>query len=189
MRLRIALVATAAALAVAGCAGEGPAPDPPPAPDVGRPVVLDNSVPGWETSVWLAGKAFCVRAARAGGKRADGRENESVFCDPAPSALREAGSPALPAKPEPYLAPLDPASQKILLVGTVRGTVAGVSVTMFGETATADVHRLPATGGREVGAYAVWLPRSGAGRDGMDRTDITEVVARDPAGRIVARLS
>ncbi|MFC7275477.1 hypothetical protein ACFQS1_15920 [Paractinoplanes rhizophilus] len=144
--------------------------------------MLDTGVPGWETSAWLAGEAFCVRAARA-------RGNANVFCDPAPFALRESGAPALPGKPLPYLAPPDPESRRILLVGTARGAIAGVSVTMFGETATAEVHRLPATGGRKVGAYAVWLPRSGAARDGMNLTDITEVVGRDSAGRIVARLT
>ena len=71
---------------------------------------------------------------------------------------------------------------------SVRGAVTSVSVTLFGQTATADVHPLPATGGRQVGAYAVWLPRSGADRDGMNLSDITAVVGRDAAGSVVTRL-
>jgi len=129
-----------------------------------------------------------VRVARAGGKQEEGKENESVFCEPAPSALGTAGPPLLPAKPLPYTAPLDPQSREIILVGTARGAVATVSVTMFGHTATAAVHPLPATGGRQVGAYAVWLPRSGAERDGMNLSDITAVVGRDAEGNVVARL-
>jgi hypothetical protein len=93
----------------------------------------------------------------------------------------------LPAKPLPYTAPLDPQSREIILVGA-RGAVATVSVTMFGQTATAAVHPLPATGGRQVGAYAVWLPHSGAERDRMNLSDITAVVGRDADGNVVARL-
>jgi hypothetical protein len=188
MRTRIILTVVAVGLlAVPGCAAEPSAPAAPP-PVVGHPVVLDTRMPGWETSAWLADDAFCVRAARAGGKQVEGKENESVFCDPAPPALNTAGAPLLPAKPLPYLAPLDPQSREIILVGTVRGAVHSVSVTMFGATATAVVHPLPATGGRRVGAYALWLPRSGAVHDGMNLTDITAVVGRDATGAIVTRL-
>jgi hypothetical protein len=190
MRTRIILTVVAGLLAVQGCAAEPSAPEPfayPPA--VGQPVVLDARVPGWETSAWLPEEgAFCVRAARAGGKREEGKPNESTYCDPAPSALDTIGPPLLPAKPLPYIAPQDPQTREVILVGTVRGAVTSVSVTMFGQTATADVHPLPATGGREVGAYAVWLPRSGADRDGMDLSDITAVVGRDAAGSVVTRL-
>lgn len=65
---------------------------------------------------------------------------------------------------------------------------ANVSVTMFSETATAAVHSLPTTNSQQVGAYAVWLPRSGTGRDGMHISDITAVVGRNAAGEVVARL-
>jgi hypothetical protein len=188
MRTRIILTVVAGLLAVQGCAAEPSAPEAHP-PAVGKPVVLDARMPGWETSAWLTEDAFCVRAARAGGKREEGRENESVFCDPAPSALEAIGSPLLPAKPLPYLAPLDPQSREIILVGAVRGAVASVDVTMFGQTATAAVHPLPATAGRQVGAYAVWLPRNGAERDGMNLSDITAVVGRDATGSVVTRLN
>jgi len=50
------------------------------------------------------------------------------------------------------------------------------------------VHSLPATGGRQVGAYALWLPRSGAEHDGMNLADITAVVGRDANGNVVTRL-
>lgn len=188
MRTRTVPIVVAGLFAVHGCAAGQPAPAAAHPPAVGSPVVLDTRVPGWETSAWLADSAFCVRAARAGGNGEEGRENESVFCDPAPAALDTIGSPLLPAKPLPYLAPLDPRSREIILVGAVRGAVSEVSVTMFGETATAVVHPLPATGGRQVGAYAVWLPRSGAEPDGMNQADITTVVGRDATGQIVARL-
>ncbi|MGC4746905.1 hypothetical protein ACLQ28_14750 [Micromonospora sp. DT201] len=187
MRTRIIAIVVAGLLAVQGCAAGHPAPASHP-PATGRPVVLDARLPGWETSAWLAEGAFCVRVARAGGKHEKGKENENVFCDPAPSTLDTIGSPLLPAKPLPYLAPLDPQSREIILVGAVRGAVTSVSVTMFGQTATAPVHPLPATGGRQVGAYAVWLPRGGAEPDGMDLTDITAVVGRDATGQIVAQL-
>ncbi|MGH3740737.1 MAG: hypothetical protein ACRDT1_05325, partial [Micromonosporaceae bacterium] len=144
------------------------------------------SVPGWETSAWLSEGAFCVRAARL--KPQAGKPNQAIYCDPAPPALEEAGPPLLPMKPLPYLDPGDPRSEKIILVGAVRGDVATVSVTMFDETATAQVHRLPATGGRHVGAYAVWLPFGGPERDGTGWDDITAVVGRDSAGRVVAWL-
>ncbi|NJC65656.1 hypothetical protein HC028_14280 [Planosporangium flavigriseum] len=78
-----------------------------------------------------------------------------VFCDPTPSPLATVGPPLLPAKPTPYVAPLDPQQREILLVG----------------------------------AYAVWLPRSGPGRNGMDLSDITTVVAHDAAGNVVAQLT
>jgi hypothetical protein len=187
MRVRIILTVMAGLLAVQGCAGEHPAPPEHP-PTVGQPVVLDTHVPGWETSAWLAKNAFCVRAARPDRKRDDGRASEFVFCDPAPSALDTIGPPLLPAKPTPYIAPLDPQQREIILVGAVRGEVASVSVTMFDQTATAAVHPLPTTGGRQIGAYAVWLPRHAAGRNGMDLSDITTVVARDAAGNVVTRL-
>lgn len=122
------------------------------------------------------------------GEHEQSNANEFVFCDPAPADLEAAGPPLLPAKPVPYVAPLDPQSQEILLVGTVRGAVADVSVTMFDATATATVHRLPSTAGHEIGAYAVWLPRSGPERDGMNLTDITAVVGRDTAGNVVTSL-
>lgn len=134
----------------------------------------------------LSGDAFCVRAARV--KPQKGKPNESISCDPAPAALKTIGPPLLPSKPLPYINPADPQSRKIILVGTVRGTVVTVAVTMFGHTATALVHPLPATDGRQVGAYAVWLPRSDAERDGMDLSDITAVIGRDAAGAIVTRL-
>lgn len=187
MRYRSILILVAGLFAVQGCAPEPSAVEAYP-PAVGQPVVLDTRVPGWETSAWLAKDSFCVRAARADGKRDEGRENEFVFCDPAPSALNTVGPPLLPAKPLPYTAPLDPQSQEIILVGTVRGAVASVSVTMFDQTATAPVHSLPSTGDGQVGAYAVWLPRSDAGRDGMDLSDITAVIGRNAAGMVVARL-
>jgi predicted RecA/RadA family phage recombinase len=188
MRPRIILTVVAGLLAVQGCTAEPTAPEAHP-PVAGIPVVLDARIPGWETSAWLAEDAFCVRAARADGKRAEGKENESVFCDPAPSALDTVGGPLLPAKPLPYLAPQDPRSREIILVGTVRGVaVTTVSVTMFGQTATGTVRPLPASDGRQVGAYALWLPRSGVGGEGMDLSDITAVVGRDAAGSIVTQL-
>ncbi|MER7894515.1 hypothetical protein ABTX15_32490 [Micromonospora sp. NPDC094482] len=149
---------------------------------------MDGRVPGWETSAWLAEDVSCVRAARVGGKHVEGQENESVVCDPAPAALKSSGPPLLPAKPLPYLQPWDPGSEEVILVGFVRGAIASVSVTMFGQTATATVHPLPATSGRQVGAYAVWLPRSGAEREGMNLSDITAVVGRDTDGNVVTRL-
>ncbi len=191
MRIRVILLVVTGLLAVPGCAAKPPATSEPSAPEhtpvVGQPVVLDTRVPGWETSAWLSQNALCVRAARVG-EHKPGEENEFVFCDPAPSALKTVGPPLLPAKPVPYVAPMDPRSREIILVGTVRGAVASVSVTMFGETATATVHRLPATGGREIGAYAVWLPRSGSDRDGMALSDITAVVGRDATGGVVTSL-
>ncbi|MGX7673053.1 hypothetical protein [Plantactinospora sp. DSM 117369] len=142
----------------------------------------------WETSAWLAAQgSFCVRAARTDGHR-DDRVTETIFCDPAPAALDTIGPPLLPDKPQPYALPPDPQEQKIILVGTVRGDITSVSVTMFGQTATSTVHRLPATGDRQVGAYAVWLPRSGPERDGMKLSDITAVIGRNAAGSIVAQL-
>lgn len=155
---------------------------------VGPPAVLDTQVPGWETSAWLTEGSFCVRAARTDGRHKEGRANEFVFCDPAPSALNTAGPPLLPAKPMPYIAPLDPQSQEIILVGTVRGAVTSVSVTMFNRTATAAVHSLPTTNSHQVGAYAVWLPSSDTGRNGMHISDITAVIGRNAAGEVVARL-
>jgi hypothetical protein len=175
-------------LAGTACDAGRPADPGPPRPTVGEPVVIDASVPGWKTSAWLADRTFCVRVFRADGKQATGRENELVFCDPAPAELAAAGSPLLPAKPQPYVAPLDPRQRDTILVGTARGPVATVSVTMFGETATATVHRLPAASGRHVGAYALWLPHSGQGRNGMTLADITSVVGRDSAGAIVAQV-
>jgi hypothetical protein len=128
--------------------------------------------------------AFCVRAARTGERKKD-RVTEMVFCDPAPAALDTPGPPLLPDKPQPYSMPPDPQQKEVILVGTVRGDIASVSVTMFGQTATAAVHPLPATGGRQVGAYAVWLPRSGRERDGMNLSDVTDVIGRNAAGDIV----
>jgi hypothetical protein len=152
-------------------------------------VVLDTSVPDWTTSAWLAKDTLCVRVARSDGERRKDRENELVFCDPAPSALDTSGPPLLPAKPQPYVAPLDPQQRKTILIGTVRGAVATVSVTMFGNTATTPVHQLPTADGRQVGAYALWLPYSGPTRNGMTLSDITDVVGRDAAGVVVTRLS
>lgn len=62
---------------------------------------------------------------------------------------------------------------------------------MFGATATAPVHPLPVRDGRQIGAYAVWLPRGGAGTGakGMNLTDITAVIGRDDSGRVVAQLT
>ncbi|MFY1696716.1 hypothetical protein [Solwaraspora sp. WMMA2101] len=189
MRARIILTVVAGLLAVQGCADATTAPEtPPPAPPVGQPVVLDARVPGWETAAWLAEDAFCVRVARVDGKRREGKENEFVFCDPAPEALDTVGPPLLPTKPMPYVAPLDPQQREIILVGPVRGAVTSVSVTMFGQTATAAVHRLPATRNRQVGAYAVWLPRNGDKRDGMNLSDITAVVGHDADGNVVTQL-
>ncbi|MDG4790208.1 hypothetical protein O7626_30525 [Micromonospora sp. WMMD1102] len=145
-------------------------------------------MPGWETSAWLTEGAFCVRATRTGAEVKDDAANNFVFCNPVSSALDSSGPPMLPAKPLPYVAPLDPQQQEIILVGNVRGDVATVSVTMFGETATAAVHPLPVSEGRQVGAYAVWLPKSGPGRDGMSLSDITAVIGYDAAGDVIAEL-
>ncbi len=146
--------------------------------------MLDSRVPGWQTSAWLAGDSFCVRGARLGGDPA----GNSVFCEPAPAALKNPGPALLPAKPLPYLAPADPRAERILLVGTVRGQVATVSTTMLGEDVTAEVHPLPVTGGRHVGAYAVWLPRGHGDQEGMSLDDIVRVIGRDAAGNEVTRL-
>ncbi|GLI03354.1 hypothetical protein Pa4123_86320 [Phytohabitans aurantiacus] len=143
---------------------------------------------GWETAAWLDGGQFCVRAQRTGRKVNASAASNFVFCDPAPSALDASGPALLPAKPVPYVAPLDPQQRKTILVGTVRGDVATVSVTMFGETATAAVHQLPVSAGRQVGAYAVWLPRSGPGRSGMDLSDVTAVIGYDAAGNVLTQV-
>lgn len=195
MHSRVALVLAGGLLAIQGCAvtvGEPSLPPPSTAeahpPTVGGPVVLDTRVAGWETSAWLAEAAVCVRAAQVGGSGRDGKEKVFVSCDPAPSALATAGPPLVPAKPLPYIAPLDPEQRTILLVGVVRGAITSVSVTMFGQTTTAVVHPLPATGGRQIGAYALWAPRSAPGRNSMDLSDISAVIGRDAAGSIVARL-
>lgn|GEM_PF-1904622 len=189
MRARIILTVVGGLLAVQGCTAAAPAPEaPPPTPTVGQPVVLDARVPGWQTAAWLAEDSFCVRVARVGDKRREGKENEFVFCDPAPEALDTVGPPLLPTKPMPYAVPLNSQLREIILVGPVRGAVTSVSVTMFGQTATAAVHRLPATRNRQIGAYAVWLPRDEGERDGMNLSDITAVVGHDVDGNVVTQL-
>ncbi|KAB1923439.1 hypothetical protein F8271_30935 [Micromonospora sp. ALFpr18c] len=133
---------------------------------------------------------FCVRSARTrSGGRGDAA-NKFVSCNPAPPALLLGdGPPILPAKPVPYVAPLDPQQQKVILVGVVRGNVASVAVTMFGTTVTAAVHPLPAVEGGQVGAYAVWLPRSGPAHNGMSSSDITAVIGYDASGQVVVQLN
>jgi hypothetical protein len=176
-------------LALAGCTVDSPGPDPipPPPPDVGEPVVLDTTIPGWQTTAWLSDETFCVRAARTG-KHKRGKANDEVSCEPAPAALTTPGPALLPAKPLPYLMPQDPDSRKIILVGTVRGAIVQVAVTMFGQTETATVHAVPVTGGGQIGAYAVWLPSSGRDRSGMRLTDVT-AVGYDASGTVIAQLT
>lgn len=187
MRRPIASALAAMVLWSAGCGGVAPdipAPSPPPA--VGQPVVLDASVPGWTTSAWLARESFCVRVARSDGKLRKGRENQLIFCGPVPPGLDVVGSPLIPAKPVPYVAPQDPRRQKTILVGTVRGAITEVSVTLYGTTATGVVRPLPATAGRQVGAYVVWLPSSGPNNSGLSTSDITALIGRDSRGVTVA---
>ena len=196
IKLGIALaIVVVAGLATQGCilhAGRQPHPAATPLiekypPLGGAPVLLDHRFPDWETSAWLSTGVLCLRAARTADKHRSDRENQSVSCDPAPVPLRGDGPPDL-STPVPQVMPMDPASKELLLIGTVRGAVATVDVTMFGVTATGTVRRLPTADDRQLGAYAVWLPRSGPGKDGMRASDITAVVGRDQAGKIVVEL-
>ncbi|MDW5328550.1 hypothetical protein [Plantactinospora sp. KLBMP9567] len=158
------------------------------APSSGKPVRLEHEIQGWETFAWLSERLLCVMAARPVQLRRPGQENEHTYCDRAPDTLLRDGPPALSSKPLPQVAPMDPDSRRLLLVGTVRGTVATVDVSMFGVTVTGEVRQLPTGDHRQIGAYAVWLPRSGPETHGMTLSDITAVVARDHAGRVVAEL-
>lgn len=196
-RRPVLAILAAAGLALQGCdvqhATEQPRPEessligrhPPLA---GTPVLLDHRFSEWETSAWLAETALCIMTARPVDLRRSGQENEFVFCEPTPAPLLGDGPPALPSKPFPQVVPMDPNSKDVLLVGTVRGPVATVDVTMFGATATSDVRSLPTGDQRQVGAYAAWLPRSQPAKDGMNLSDITAVIARDKAGMVVAKL-
>ena len=154
MRTRIIAIVVAGLLAAQGCAAGHPTAPARHPPTTGRPVVLDARIPGWETSAWLGHRlVLCTRGPRR-------RAAQKARRTRASSATRALGSgrmgpPLLPAEPLPYPAPLDPQSREIILVGVVRGAVNSVSVTMFGKTATAAVHPLPVTDGRQVGAYAV----------------------------------
>lgn len=170
-----------------GC-GVELSPTPTPSPTLTGPaVLLDTRIPGWQTSAWLAGDKFCVRAARTPPIKGN-MDNEYVSCDPAPASLSRAGPPLIPARPAPSVWPLDPAQRDLIVIGAVRGAIAEVTVTVFGRSFTAPIHELPVSGGRSVGAYAVWIPWSGPGGDGFQDEDITSVTGRDSTGQVVARL-
>lgn len=190
------LVAVAAA-AVAACGGSLPdavtAEQPTPSldryrPDAGLPVLIDQRSSDWEVFAWISDTSLCIMTARPMKLRRKGQANEVIFCDPAPLGLLAKGRATLPGKPLPQVAPADPRQAEILLVGTTRGAIATVEVTMFGVTATGRVRRLPTRDDRGIGAYTVWLPRSGPDRQGMSLADITSVIGRDRTGRAVATI-
>ncbi|MDR7276034.1 hypothetical protein [Catenuloplanes atrovinosus] len=151
------------------------APPRPTASAVPGSVVLDTTIPGWTVEAWLTDSSgFCVRAI-------DPRRFEQGSACRGLGALAEDGPPALGGKPAPQMTPHDYDRDRMLMVGTVRGEIAEVTVTMSGHAATGAV--VPLTASR-VGAYAVWLPAG----DGVGSDHITGVVGYAADGTLMTVL-
>ncbi|GAB7036275.1 MULTISPECIES: hypothetical protein [Catenuloplanes] len=168
--------ATGIACAATGIAADitvGFGDDPPRATASAQPgaVVLDATLPGWTVEAWLRGDSgFCTRVI------------DPEFHDHGGQCLglgdlAEPGPPALGTEPVPQLPIHDYARHRVLLIGTVRGQIAEVTVTMAGHAATGAVTAV----GDTIGAYAVWLPAG----DGVGSEHITGVVGYGTDGRAV----
>ncbi|MDP9794427.1 hypothetical protein J2S43_002939 [Catenuloplanes nepalensis] len=151
--------------------------NPPRATASAQPgaMVLDRTLPGWTVEAWLKDDSgFCVRAI------------DPEFHDHGGQCLglgdlAEPGPPALGTKPVPQLPIHDYARDRALLIGTVRGKIAEVTVTMAGHAATGAVTAMSDS----IGAYAVWLPAG----DGVGWEHITGVVGYDAGGDAVTWIS
>lgn len=149
-------------------------------PAAGRLTTIDHPIPGWKTIAWLSTNgAFCTATYSPVDRR------QYVDCEPAAGTLSVDGPPALAGRPVPYVVATEAREDRQLFIGTLRGAASTVDVTVFGTTVTNRV--VPLAGdGPTVGVYVAWLPVVGHG--GFRSSDITDVVARDSTGAVIASI-
>ncbi len=147
----------------------------------GPPVVVDASVPGWDTVVWISAEGgFCEGPVGVAGNQ---RGQVLVSCTQ-PFSLVGPGYGEPPVDAPVFHA--DPASMKgtqVLAVGFARTGVARVSMVFLGTPASATVEPVTANGRVKFGVYAIWLSPHGATSYGS--TDISALTGYDSSGRPV----
>lgn len=149
-------------------------------PPAGPPVVVDASVPGWETVAWITtGGGFCDGPVGIAG---DQRGRVLASCVQPFSLVTPNGTP--PVAPPVFHG--DPASMRgtqVLAVGLARTGVTRVSMVFLGTPASATVEPATAYGRVEFGVYAIWLSTRGAAS--YDSADISAITGYDSSGRPV----
>jgi hypothetical protein len=188
---------------VVGRFGAAPGPDPAPGHGAGTPadiekiitdsgqygdyaplaapVVVDASVPDWETAVWVAADAgICYGPIGVAGTQ---RGRVEASCQ-RPFSYGAPGDGT-----EPVMLPEFRGSEawwvddRVLGFGFTHTDVARVELTFRGSTVEGDT-RPVVVGGRELfGVYAVWLPLHGASTFGT--RDVTGLTGYDAAGQPV----
>jgi hypothetical protein len=141
-------------------------------PPVSPVIVVDSSVPGWVSVVWLAaGDDACGGSL---GLTGDARGREEVHCwgTPPPTDDRPVWS-----LPLPQVNPM-PSNGKWLVIGLVRSGAASIRLTFRGLSVTTAVHSVYVAGKISFGGYAVWVP---IGASAFNATEF-DVVAYDSAG-------
>jgi hypothetical protein len=147
-------------------------------PPDGGPVVVDESLRGWRSMVWLsADDQFCSGSVDIVGRgRGDLAFNcwlpvtDEVFADGAPPV----SLPAFQALPTPF-----DSGDRVLVIGLARADVATVEFT-FRSAAVSVPTKTLAAAGSTLSVYAAWLPLNGATAYGSN--EITSLRGRDAAG-------
>jgi len=148
----------------------------------GEPVVVDSSVAGWASVVWLSvdGQLCAGTVGVAGSARGSEAFNcwhvggEAMF----PAGAAPVRLPAFEALPTPA-----DSGGKVLVIGLARADVATVDIEFHAHRVSAVVYPVTPGTGTAFGAYAAWLPVDGATSYGT--ADITSLVARDAADKVL----
>jgi hypothetical protein len=142
-------------------------------------VVVDASVKGWESFVYLSAE----REVCGGTVGTSGAGTGHIFTTCGWASATDSSTGAWVMKPVFQAAPQPSENgDKALAIGLVRGNAVSVTVTFKGQTIKTRV--VPIAGDSGLGAYAVWLPLNGSTSYGWN--DIDSVVATRANGQTLA---
>jgi hypothetical protein len=150
-------------------------------PPTGELVIVDQSIPGWTSVVWLTdNNQLCGGTVATAGPQ---RGNVALTCWPPMDSMSHGAGPPATKPVFQTLPDIRDGGGKTLGIGVARSDVATVDVTFRNHTVSAKTVPVTVKGQIRLAAYAVWLPLNGV--TAYSWQDITAVVARNNAGAVV----
>ncbi len=147
---------------------------------IGPIAYINDPHADWVVAVWVGNRGDICRASFV---PADTPQQLGESCTSLTSDLLTSSTPEFVVPGMLFATPPDK-SGYAPLIGLVRGPVAEVRASVFGQSIQAPVHPLSVSTGPELGAYVLWLPV--AGHPSYGTHDLSGLVALGASGQVIA---